>query len=102
MGCAMKLSTIYEGSGRVSTLKKDSAKAAVADKAADLSALLNAVKLASGLDEKKAAARKLADGFKVGGKDKFLTSLGKCSSSKDVDFLCYNAALKGEGNGVHK
>lgn len=75
-------------------------KKKVAAKASDLSSVLDAVKSATTLEDKKAAANKLAAAFTAGGKDKFLKSVANCKTPGDVDKLAYNAALKGEGHGT--
>lgn len=101
----MKLSELRENAAPAKTARTKRAEAQEqkkkrAEKASDLSGVLNDVKNATDLDSKKAAARKLASAFTAGGKDKFLASVDACKTPGAVDVLAYNAALKGEGHGT--
>jgi hypothetical protein len=101
----MKLTELREASDNAKAIRTKRAEAQAqnkkrAEKASDLSGVLDQVKKATDLDSKKAAARKLALAFTAGGKDKFLKSVDNCKTPGDVDRLAYNAALKGEGHGT--
>ena len=96
----MKLTELVEASTSRTALKNDSDKSQMADKANDLSMLVTKVRDAVGLEAKKSAAKAMASHFRVGGKEKYLVSVEKCKTPGQVDWLAYNATLKGEGKGV--
>lgn len=77
--------------------RKDAQVSKMADKAADLSKLLEYVYLSTDLEEKRNLACLMADHFKVGGKEKFLQSIRSAPNAQAIDRIATNATLKGEG-----
>lgn len=96
----MKLRELAEAIMYKSGFKKEGEKALNATKAADLVSDLDKVRDEKDLGKKKDAAKVMAKHFKVGGKEKFLSSLDAAKTAAEVDKLAYNAALKGEGKGT--
>ena len=91
---------VKEGVVSKGSLKKDAQRAASADKAADLSSHAQKVWSAKDMQAKKAAAHTMANAFKVGGKEEFKANIEKCKNGGELDKLCANALLKGEGKGA--
>ncbi len=77
--------------------RKDAQNAAMAQKAADLKLLVQAVWKAKGRDNKRIAALAMAEACEVGGKESFIESINAAETEKVIDSIAANAMLKGEG-----
>lgn len=93
----MKLRDLKEATVNRKDLENDEDKAKMAAKAADLGSFAQKVWAAKTIEAKKAAAHDMAAAFKVGGKGDFKADVDKCKTPGEVDKLCSNAMLKGEG-----
>lgn len=100
----MKLADLFEVASTSTLTKADKqdANKKRADKSSDLSASVDKVRDAKGLDAKKVALRNMATHFTAGGKEKFLKVIDTLPTPERADKYAYDTLLKGEGSGALK